>query len=109
MEDLLPTLLFRFMGGSNHKYATEILELLHKLQREWPEELQETLADIIQLNPMSGQASIIMRVSCAWDNGEQSYIPKWEFLNTDRNPLAGKGARARGLMRFLYCLCRSPR
>ena len=40
MEDLLPTLLFRFMGGGNHKYATEILELLYKLDREWPKELR---------------------------------------------------------------------
>lgn len=39
MEDLLPTLLFRFIGSGNHKYAVKILELLHKLRREWPEEL----------------------------------------------------------------------
>ncbi len=37
IEDLLPTRLFRFAGGGNHKYATEILELIQKLQSEWPE------------------------------------------------------------------------
>ncbi|KAI0708348.1 hypothetical protein C8Q76DRAFT_814709 [Earliella scabrosa] len=37
MEDLLPTLLFRFAGGGNHKYALEILELIQKLRHEWPE------------------------------------------------------------------------
>lgn len=31
MEDLLPTLLFHFTGGGNHKYATKILELLQGL------------------------------------------------------------------------------
>lgn len=71
---------------------------------EWPEEVTETLTDIIQLNPMSGQASIIMRVSCAWDEGEESYVPKWEFLNVDRNPLAGKGARATNFQEFFSFL-----
>ena len=37
MEDLLPILLFRFVGGGNPKYAIEILELLQGLQQEWPE------------------------------------------------------------------------
>ncbi|OJT15551.1 hypothetical protein TRAPUB_6526 [Trametes pubescens] len=40
MEDLLPTMLYRFLGGGNHKYAVEILELLHKLRAEWPDELR---------------------------------------------------------------------
>lgn len=40
MEDLLPTLLFRFVGGGNHKYAVEVLELIHKLRHEWPDELR---------------------------------------------------------------------
>lgn len=40
MEDLLPTLLFRFAGGSNHKYAVEIMELIQKLKSEWPEPLR---------------------------------------------------------------------
>lgn len=40
MEDMLPTLLFRFIGGRNSKYAVEVLELLQGLQREWPEEIK---------------------------------------------------------------------
>ena len=40
MEDLLPLMLFRFTGGGNHKYATEVMELLHNLRCEWPEELR---------------------------------------------------------------------
>jgi putative ATP-dependent endonuclease of OLD family len=80
------------------------IEMQESAADEWPEEVHETLADIIQLNPMSGQASIIMRVSCAWDDGEESYIPKWEFLNVDRNPLAGKGARATNFQEFFSFL-----
>jgi len=40
MEDMLPRLLFRFIGGGNHKYAVEVLELLQGLHREWTEELR---------------------------------------------------------------------
>ena len=40
MEDMLPRLLFRFIGGKNHKYAVEILELLQGLHREWPEDIR---------------------------------------------------------------------
>jgi hypothetical protein len=40
IEDLLPTILFRFAGGGNPKYTIEILELFQGLKREWPEKLQ---------------------------------------------------------------------
>lgn len=80
------------------------VEMQESAASEWPEELHETLADIIQLNPITGQASIIMRVSCTWDEGEESYVPKWEFLNVDRNPLAGKGARATNFQEFFSFL-----
>lgn len=39
MEKLLPTLLFRFIGGGNGKYALEILEVMQGLYREWPKEV----------------------------------------------------------------------
>ena len=80
------------------------IEIQESAANEWPEELHETLTDIIQLNPLTGQASIIMRVSCAWDEAEESYVPKWEFLNVDRNPLAGKGARATNFQEFFSFL-----
>ncbi|KAM6496624.1 hypothetical protein JOM56_007097 [Amanita muscaria] len=38
MEDSLPHLLFRFIGGKNSNYATEVLELLQALNREWTAE-----------------------------------------------------------------------
>jgi hypothetical protein len=40
MQDLLPTLLFRFAGGGNPKYTIEVLELLQGLNREWTPELK---------------------------------------------------------------------
>ena len=41
MEDLLPTILFRFAGGGNFKYTVEILEMLQGLHGEWPPEVRE--------------------------------------------------------------------
>jgi hypothetical protein len=35
MEDLLPSLLYRFQGGNNKLYAIEVTELLQKLHKEW--------------------------------------------------------------------------
>lgn len=35
MEDLLPSLLYRFQGGNNKLYIIEVTELLQKLHKEW--------------------------------------------------------------------------
>jgi hypothetical protein len=43
IEDLIPTLLFRFAGGGNSKYTIEMLELLQGLHCEWPPVLRCTL------------------------------------------------------------------
>jgi len=40
IQDLLPQLLFRFAGGKNKNYATELLELLQGLLKEWPDDLK---------------------------------------------------------------------
>jgi hypothetical protein len=39
MEQLLPQLLYRFVGGGNSKCAIEVLELMEGLYVEWPEEI----------------------------------------------------------------------
>ncbi|WP_417766732.1 ATP-dependent nuclease [Stappia sp.] len=80
------------------------VELQEEVANEWPEDLQGELEDIIQLDPVSGCASIIMRVSCSWDAAEESFVPRWEFLNVDRSPLAGRGARAVNLQEFFQFL-----
>lgn len=40
MEDVLPTLLFRFGGGGNSNYAIEVLELIQGMRKEWPESIR---------------------------------------------------------------------
>ncbi|KAJ7103239.1 hypothetical protein B0H15DRAFT_935959 [Mycena belliarum] len=41
MEDMIPLMLYRFIGGRNSNYAGEMLELLQGLHREWPPEVCE--------------------------------------------------------------------
>jgi putative ATP-dependent endonuclease of OLD family len=76
------------------------MEIREPTANEWPEAVQNELVDIINVNPKTDASSIIMKVSCAWDGSEESYIPRWEFLNSDRKPFAGKGARAINLQEF---------
>lgn len=80
------------------------IELQEGAAGEWPEDLQAELTDIVQVDVVTGLSSIILRVSCAWDAVEESYIPKWEFLNVDRSPLVGRGARAVNMQEFFQFL-----
>lgn len=61
--------------------VTEV-ELQEDVANEWPEDLRGELEDIIQLDPVTGRASIIMRVSCSWEAAEESFVPRWEFLKS---------------------------
>ncbi|KAJ7149090.1 hypothetical protein C8R46DRAFT_1198892 [Mycena filopes] len=45
MEDMIPHMLFRFIGGKNSNYTTEMFELLQGLHREWPPEVCEFVRD----------------------------------------------------------------
>ena len=45
LEDLLPRLLFRYIGGGSSNYSIEILELLQGLCREWPTDLKCVFSD----------------------------------------------------------------
>lgn len=80
------------------------IELQEENAGDWPEDLQAELADIVQLNVATGLSSILLRVSCAWDAGEESYVPRWEFLNVERSPLVGRGARAINTQEFFQFL-----
>lgn len=89
--------------GSDPKLAPPIkieIELSEQTAGEWDQELHDELADIVQIDPTSGAATIILRVTCAWDSVSESYNPKWEFLGSTRVPLTGKGARLVNMSRF---------
>ena len=40
MEDLLPSLLYRFQGGNNKLYVVEVTELFQKLHKEWTDDVK---------------------------------------------------------------------
>ncbi|KAF4587086.1 hypothetical protein EYR40_011107 [Pleurotus pulmonarius] len=55
IEDLLPTLLFRFAGGGNSKYAIEVLETLQGLRQEWTPEVRTYVKHCCWLLTTSGK------------------------------------------------------
>jgi len=71
---------------------------------EWPEDLKAELEGIIQSDAVEDRSSIILRVSCCWDVVEGSYVPRWEFLNVERQPLVGRATRAVNLQEFFQYL-----
>jgi len=76
------------------------VELAERHSNQWSEDLHADLVDIIQVDPSTARGIIILRVSCAWDAAENAFIPKWEFLNSERKPMSGKGARVVNTHRF---------
>ncbi|KAK7018290.1 hypothetical protein R3P38DRAFT_2715514 [Favolaschia claudopus] len=55
IEDLLPTLLFRFAGSGSSKYTIEILELLQGLHREWPPVVRDYIKRFCWLMTRNGE------------------------------------------------------
>ncbi|KAJ7199391.1 hypothetical protein GGX14DRAFT_572773 [Mycena pura] len=53
MEDMIPHLLFRFIGGKNSNYTTEMLELLQGLNREWPAEIWQLFMPVDEAQEMN--------------------------------------------------------
>ncbi len=68
---------------------------------EWPEPLVQDLTEIIQTEPIKDIDSIGLRVSCKYDTTVKDFIPKWEFLAFDGQPLGGKGANSNNQAKFL--------
>ncbi|KAI0635511.1 hypothetical protein C8Q77DRAFT_1052916 [Trametes polyzona] len=77
MEDLLPTMLFRFVGGGNHKYTTEILELMHKLRSEWPSELRCYIQRYCWLVNFSGKRDGFVAVDMAQEHNIKDIKVTW--------------------------------
>ncbi|KAH9902527.1 hypothetical protein C8Q73DRAFT_741902 [Cubamyces lactineus] len=77
MEDLLPTMLFRFAGGGSFKYATEVLELLHKLQSEWPPELRVYIRRYCWLVNFTGTRAGFLAVDMAQEHNIKDIKVTW--------------------------------
>ena len=68
---------------------------------EWPDSLVQALTDIIQTDPVRDLDLIGLRLSSKYDEIAKEIVSKWEFLNLDGQPLAGKGANPSNLTNFL--------
>jgi putative ATP-dependent endonuclease of OLD family len=79
------------------------VELEEAHENEWHEDLRADLTDIIQRSD-DNRSSISMRVTCGWDSLSKSYVPQWTFLNSERRPMTGAGARATNLQEFFQYL-----
>ncbi|KAK7040683.1 hypothetical protein VNI00_009589 [Paramarasmius palmivorus] len=55
LEKLLPFFFLRFIGGGNGNYATECIELLQGLHREWPAEIAQHVRMNCWLMTISGR------------------------------------------------------
>ena len=67
---------------------------------EWPDGIVEDLDQIVQLDPNTGERSIVLRTRWAWNEENGAFEPAWEFLNASREPLVGRGTRRVNLERF---------
>lgn len=69
------------------------MELEDTASAPWPDELLQDLNDIVTTRP-DGRNVIVLRITCAWDAGEESFEPVWEFLNYELNTLGTKAQRS---------------
>jgi putative ATP-dependent endonuclease of OLD family len=67
---------------------------------DWPDEVQQDLTEIVQLDPVSGKSSVTLAATCSWNATEKGFVPAWTFLNAARAPLIGGSARRTNLERF---------
>ncbi|GJE94089.1 hypothetical protein PsYK624_102570 [Phanerochaete sordida] len=56
VRNLLPRLLFRFIGGGHSNYVTETLELIQALECEWPDDLKVWILQYCWLGNTTGRA-----------------------------------------------------
>ncbi|KAI5891102.1 uncharacterized protein SCHCODRAFT_02580387 [Schizophyllum commune H4-8] len=80
MEDMLPFLLFRFIGGNNNKYCIEVLELMQGLYREWPEPICRFVREHCWLVNMSGTAQGFCPVDQAQEHNIKD-IKAWPSID----------------------------
>ena len=75
-----------------------VIELLFRedTSDEWPDALIQALAEIVQTDPVNDLDSIRLRVTSKYDEAAAEVVPKWEFLNFEGEPLAGRAATDRG-------------
>ena len=62
------------------------LRFLEQVENEWPDEVLQTLGDVIQLGD-GGKQSIIFRVRSRYDDVLDDFVTSWDFLDLAGNEL----------------------
>lgn len=68
IENFLPLLLYRFVGGRNSKYAIEILELLQGLHKEWPATVSKFVMEHCWLVNFAGKQDSFLPIDMAQEH-----------------------------------------
>ncbi|EKM48682.1 uncharacterized protein PHACADRAFT_189093 [Phanerochaete carnosa HHB-10118-sp] len=68
MRDVLPRMLFRFIGGGNHNYTAEVLELIQGLEREWPSDMVEWMMKYCWLANSTGKEGLFKAFDLAQEH-----------------------------------------
>ncbi|KAI0286329.1 hypothetical protein BC826DRAFT_1093531 [Russula brevipes] len=68
IENLIPSLLFRFAGGGSTKYTGEMLELIQGMQREWSPEVRNFIRNHCWLVNSAGQRDSFVAVDQAQEH-----------------------------------------
>lgn len=68
---------------------------------EWPDEIAQSLNEIIQLDPVSDIDSIILRCSSQYNTATKSFESSWQFLDLKGDALGGKALSQSLVSQFL--------
>ncbi|KAH9474970.1 hypothetical protein JR316_0012069 [Psilocybe cubensis] len=82
IEHMLPYLFFQFHGGGNGKYATEIIELLQGLHREWPPEVCDFVRHHCWVINTTGKPNMF----CAVDKAQEHNIKDMKVTYRSEGP-----------------------
>ena len=67
---------------------------------EWLDDLQDEFLAVVRVDADTGRRSIVLRLTCAWNEEIKAYDPTWEFMSVDRRPFPGEASIRLNLDRF---------
>ncbi|KAK6974261.1 hypothetical protein R3P38DRAFT_2584438, partial [Favolaschia claudopus] len=85
IEALLPTFLFRVIGGGNSNYQEEALELLNGLNVDWP----QSVADFVRQNCWLFDVHQLCGQFCFFDQAQEHNIKDIEVTYKPPGPRGG--------------------
>ena len=71
---------------------------------EWSDTIAAYLADIMQLDMITGCRFVALRTRYEWVEKTSAFESSWDFLDAKRRPLSGNSAGSVNLRSFRHCL-----